>query len=250
MQPRTGASQHSSPGCPSALTSSGTLRRMSLRTCKGRVRDEKGSCADEDEASLGGDARDARARRAGAMRGRLPAVMRAGSMDTGSQLQQESVDTQQPPVVLDAANVKGHLADWVQMDTTSREIRTHFEAFLHSCAPHARRRGVSELPRARGGPCRWATQLQRASLRVGTLRRGATRHGTCTASASATWWRRTGRRWTWTLCSCRGTRRPSQSGLWTRRFRCSPSSTTPPRAPCRATSPSTSTTCTARSSCA
>ena len=54
-------------------------------------------------------------------------------MDTGSVVQQESVDTEEAPVVLDAGNAHGHLADWVQQDNVTRAIRGQFESFLHTC---------------------------------------------------------------------------------------------------------------------
>lgn len=50
----------------------------------------------------------------------------AGSYATGSE--------EAMPVMLDAANVKGSVTDWVNQEAVQTQIKKHFRAFLLTCA--------------------------------------------------------------------------------------------------------------------
>lgn len=72
---------------------------------------------------------NARARRAGALRGRqADAGLPGDSQMTGSEIDDL-------PVHLDAGNVRGNLADWIQTHPVDSQIRRTFAHFLETCAP-------------------------------------------------------------------------------------------------------------------
>eukprot|EP00892_Ulva_mutabilis_P011114 jgi/Ulvmu1/8375/UM042_0081.1 len=86
---------------------------------------------EEDEASMG---ENARARRAGAVRGRQADAGMPDSQMTGSEADDLMVH-------LDAGNVRGNLADWIQTDPVQSQIRRTFAHFLETYQDEASTEG-------------------------------------------------------------------------------------------------------------
>lgn len=80
----------------------------------------------------------------GEMRRRRVEAAQGGGAAGGSSFATGSEDA--VPVMLDAANVKGSVTEWVTQEAVRQQIKKHFRAFLLTCAPLA----SHPLPRS---PC-------------------------------------------------------------------------------------------------